>query len=221
MKFEYHPTPDFSEPLNKRLGHYPRVPDITWDFFRWWGCWISVLFIRAQFRLRVGGKLPDDQRVAIVANHQSHLDTATILAALPYRRRKNLVVLAAEDYFFQSSPKAIMASLLCQGVAFDRLHWTAIRGWYKLLKELKAGWILFYPSGSRHSKEIQSGLLKILIKEGWTVLPVRLDGADEAWPPHEKCWRPLHRLGVNFFEPYRGHDLAELLDKLKGELYPS
>jgi 1-acyl-sn-glycerol-3-phosphate acyltransferase len=99
------------------------------------------------------------------------------------------------------------------------MHWTAIRSWYKHLKELKQGWILFYPSGSRHSTEIQSGLLKILIKEGWAVLPVRLDGAGEAWSAQSKCWKPFHPLEVTVFEPYKGQNLDELLDKLRRELY--
>jgi 1-acyl-sn-glycerol-3-phosphate acyltransferase len=220
MNFNYCPTLDFGTPLPKRLGLYPRVPDMTWDFCRWLGCWMSVLFIRTQFRLKIAGTLPDAPKVAVVANHQSHLDTATVLAALPYGQRKNLIVLAAEDYFFQSVPKAMLASLLCQGVAFDRLHWTAIRGWYQHLQNLKAGWVLFYPSGSRHSRDIQPGLLKLLLKEGWTILPVHLEGVEQAWPPHQKCWRPGCALKATFFEPYRGNDLEILLTKLKKELYP-
>lgn len=220
MKFEYHHTPDFGEPLSKRLGNYPRVPDLTWDFCRWLGSWLSVLFIRSQFRFKVAGQLPNAERVAIVANHQSHLDTAAILAALPYARRKNTVVLAAEDYFFKSAPRAMAASLLCQGVAFDRLHWTAVRAWYQHLKNLEKGWLLFYPSGSRHSTEIQSGLLKILIREGWTVLPVRLDGADSAWPASASVWRPFQNLKVTFYDPFQGHDLNVLMEKLRRELYP-
>ena len=220
MKFNYHQPTDFGESLPKRLGQYPRVPDMTWDCCRWLGCWVSVFFIHTQFKLKITGHLPANPKVAIVANHQSHLDTSTLLAALPYGRRKNLVVLAAEDYFFQSRPKAMLASLLCQGVAFDRLHWTAIRSWYKHLRDLKKGWILFYPSGSRHSQEIQTGLLKILIKEGWSILPVRLDGMDRAWPAHKKVWRPWRSLRVTFFEPYQGNDLEFLLTKLRRELYP-
>jgi len=228
MKFEYRQTADFGAPLCKRLGQYPRVPDMTWDFCRWLGCWFSVLFIRSQFRLKICGTVPNRQpnfqpnfqKVAIVANHQSHIDTATLLAALPYRRRKKLIVLAAEDYFFQSSPKAMLASLLCQGVAFDRLHWTAIRGWYRHLQSMETGWILFYPSGSRQLQEIQSGLLKLLVKEGWTILPARLDGAETAWPAHRKSWRPGRTLKVTFFEPYQGNDLDVLLTRLRRELYP-
>lgn len=220
MKFQYHHTADFGEPLRKRLGNYPRVPDFTWDFFRWLGSWLSVWFIRSQFSLNVQGQVPNVERLAIVANHQSHLDTATLLAALPYARRKNTVVLAAEDYFFRSALKAMAASLLCQGVAFNRLHWTAVRAWYQHLKNLKKGWMLFYPSGSRHSKEIQSGLLKILIREGWTVLPVRLDGAEKAWPSHAWVWRPFRRLKVTFYDPFQGDDLDVLMEKLRSELYP-
>ncbi|MEB3206794.1 MAG: lysophospholipid acyltransferase family protein [Vampirovibrionales bacterium] len=219
MKFDYQPSCDFGEPLCKRLGNYPKTADITWDFFRWFGGWFSVLFVRIQFKLQVTGHVPKEHRVAVVANHQSHLDTPILLSALPFKHRKNLMVLAAEDYFFKTTSKALLASLLCQGVAFDRMHWRAIKSWYQHLKHLKTGWILFYPSGSRHSKEIHSGLLKLLIKEGWTVLPARVNGTELAWPSHSKFWRPFQRLSVKFFEPYRGQNLDELLNKLKRELY--
>ncbi len=220
MKFEYQHTPDFGQPLRQRLGNYPRIPDLSWDFFRWLGSWLSVLFIRTQFRLTVEGQLPQAKRLAIVANHQSHLDTATLLAALPFVHRKNSVVLAAEDYFFRSAPKAMAASLLCQAVAFDRLHWTAVRAWYQHLKNLEQGWLLFYPSGSRHSTTIQAGLLKILLKEGWQILPARLEGADAAWPSHAPLWRPFRRLKVTFYEPFQGHEIDRLIEKLERELYP-
>jgi 1-acyl-sn-glycerol-3-phosphate acyltransferase len=221
MKFHYEHTSDFGEPLRKRLGLYPRTPDLTWDFFRWWGSWFSALFIRSQFCLEVVGEIPEDDRLAIVANHQSHLDTATLLSALPYGKRRKTVVLAAEDYFFKTPLKAMVASLFCQGVAFDRKHWTAIRSWYKHFKNLKNGWLLFYPSGSRHSKEIQPALLKILLREGWTILPVHLKGAEKAWPAHDIFWHPFCKLQVTFCEPYRGQDIDELLTLLKRELYPS
>lgn len=220
MKFEYQRTADFGQPLRQRLGNYPRTPDLSWDFLRWLGSWLSVWFIRTQFRLTVEGQLPRAKRLAIVANHQSHLDTATLLAALPFARRQQTVVLAAQDYFFNNAPKAMAASLLCQAVAFDRLHWTAVRAWYQHLKNLEQGWLLFYPSGSRHSTTIQAGLLKILLKEGWHILPARLEGADAAWPSHAPLWRPFRRLKVTFYEPFQGHGIDCLIEKLERELYP-
>ncbi len=241
MKFEYQATDDFGKPLRERLGMYPRVPDITWDALRWLGSWLAVLIIRSQFKLTVKGTLRDmrqgkqdsqketDQRTytpeehapkkyAIVANHQSHLDTITILTALPGQIRRQVSVLAAEDYFFTKTHWAILASLLSQAVAYDRVHRTTIRSWMRYLKNTETGWLLFYPSGSRHSQELHSGLLKMLVRQGWAILPVRLTGTDTAWPPHAPIWKPFRELTVTFFEPYAGSDLDVLMEKLNKEL---
>jgi len=221
MQFEYHPAKDAEASLLERLGQFPRNADLSWDGLRWLGSWFNFLFIRTQFRLSVQGNLPTAPKVAIVANHQSHLDTATLLAALPYLERKQISVLAAEDYFFKSTPKALLASLLCQGIAFDRdSGFMSIRHWYESLKQIDKGWILFYPSGSRHETEIHTGLLKCLLKENWTIVPAQLTGTDIAWPVHSKQWKPFSPLQVRFGIPYHGQDINALVQHLKKELYP-
>lgn len=219
MKFEYAPAADLGEPLTKRLGRYPRVPDMTWDTLRFCGSWLTVVLLRLQFRLCVSGEIPQGDRVAIVANHQSHLDTITLLAALPAKRRHKVVVLAAADYFFNKINRALAASLLCQAVAFDRCSVLELRRWRGRLKTTSSGWILFYPSGSRKSCQLQRGLLKLLLQSGWTIVPVRLEGTESAWSVDSKWWQPFKRLGVTFSEPYTGTDLDELINQLKQDLF--
>ncbi len=218
MQFQYCHTEDFGQPLKKKLGMYPRVPDLTWDTCRRLGGWLGWTAMRTQFRMQVHGAWPNDPRVAVVANHQSHLDTLAILSCMPPRVRLQVAVLAAEDYFFSHTWKALAAALLSQGVAFDRLHRTAMRAWHRDLHALKRGWILFYPSGSRKSNQLQEGLLRLLLKAGWTILPVRLDGTGEAWPPGSPLWRPFKTIKVSLKEPYRGDNIEELMQKLEREL---
>lgn len=219
MKFKYSPVEDFGEPLAKRLGRYPRIPDLTWDTLRCCGNWIAVGLLRLQFPIRVTGEIPQGRRVALVANHQSHLDTILTLAALPAQRRHKVVVLAAEDYFFHRVERAIFASLLCQAVAFDRCSALELRRWRDRLKATESGWILFYPSGSRKTCQLQRGLLKLLLQIGWTIVPVRLAGTQEAWPVNARYWQPFRQLSVTFGEPYTGTDLDKLIARLKQELF--
>jgi len=149
MQFQYEAAKDSDATLLERLGQFPRNADLSWDSLRWMGSWFSFFFIHTQFRLSVQGTLPTDQKVAIVANHQSHLDTATLLAALPHQHRKQISVLAAEDYFFKSTPKALLASLLCQSIAFDRESgFLSIRHWYESLKQINKGWFSFTPAAA-------------------------------------------------------------------------
>lgn len=212
MKFKYAPLADLGEPLNQRLGRYPRVADLTWDTLRWLGSWIAVGLLRLQFRLQVKGAIPQSERVALVANHQSHLDTVTVLAALPARWRRRVVVLAAADYFFHRVDRAMAASLLSQAVAFDRLHLSSLRHWRKQLQNTPSGWVLFYPSGSRSARRLQTGLLKLFLQAGWTVVPVHLEGTQQAWPVGSPCWRPFRRLQVTFLSPCS--DLDQLMTQL-------
>ena len=218
MKFDYVPAVDLGDPLTKRLGSYPRVPDLTWDTLRLCSSWLAVTLLRLQYRLTVKGQIPTGDRIAIVANHQSHLDTITLLAALPAKIRCQIVVLAAADYFFCQLNRALAASLLCQAVAFDRLSVMELKQWRSRLKAATSGWILFYPSGSRKSSQLQRGLLKILLKEGWTIVPAHLAGTKAAWSIEARWWKPFQHLEVTFGEPYQGNDLDLLITQLKQDL---
>ena len=62
----------------------------------------------------VGGEVFDrlSHPVIFVANHSSHLDTPTILRALPRKWRRNTAVAAAADYFYNKRWKANGVALL-------------------------------------------------------------------------------------------------------------
>lgn len=206
VAFRYQPTEDFGKPLLQRLGDYPRSPDMLWDGLRWLSGWTNWAFVRFQFPVTVTGQLPVMDRLCLVANHQSHLDTALMLAILPEHRRCRLSVLAAQDYFFTGVSRALFASLFCRAVAYDRLHWTSVRIWYRQLEKMardnRQEWIFFFPSGSRKSQKIETGLLKLFLKAGWPVLPVRIEGTGEALPHDAALWKPGSPLGIHFGEVF-------------------
>jgi len=215
-RFRYEPFPDLDLPLAARLGQYPRQPDLFLDVARVLARTIAASLFRLQYRLEVVGAPPNMPRVAIMANHQSHLDTLAILTALPEQYRRRVTVLAARDYFFEHACSAMAANLFGQAVAFDRCtELGELRRWAKLLPNIDAGWFLIYPSGSRKRIEPHSGLAGILARSGWAVLPVALAGTAEAWPVGHKVWRPFRTVRVTFGDPITNadeHDLpAELL----------
>jgi 1-acyl-sn-glycerol-3-phosphate acyltransferase len=214
-RFEYEPFPDLDRPLAVRLGQYPRQPDLLYDTARAVGRRLAAAFFRLQFRIEVAGDVPDLPRLALMPNHQSHLDTMAILAVLPERYRRRITVLAARDYFFERAPGALAANLLGQAVAFDRGSELAeLRRWARLLPEVKEGWFLLYPSGSRKRLEPHAGLAGVLARSGWAVVPVALAGTAEAWPIGHALWRPFRRVRVTFGEPIAdatAHDLPAAL----------
>ena len=201
LQFEYQPFPDIDKPLREQLGQYPRVPDITLDVLRALARWAVIGAVRAQFRIVRRGTLPTTERVALLANHRSHLDTLAVLAALPERRRRRIAALAARDYFFERLPRAIVASLFGMAVSFDRTQYTELRRWSRILEAQQSGWLLVYPSGSRRRAEAHDAILFVLAHSGWTLVPVAIRGTAEAWPPGRRLWRPFRTLEVEFGEP--------------------
>lgn len=216
IRFRLAPLPDKDQSFFARLGEYPRTTDLLTDGLRWLGCSLIVGLTRLQYRIEVRGSVPGSERVALAANHQSHLDTLAVMAALPARRRREMAVLAAADYFFRGRLGMRMAaSLFAAAVAFDRTRASELRSWARRLRAVERGTILFFPSGSRRRSEAQRGMLVVMARSDWPIVPVRIEGTGEAWPIGRRFWRPFRRLRVTFgapLAPDAATDLAGTLD---------
>lgn len=196
--FSYAPMPDVGLPIRDRLGQYPRVPDITFDALRTVARWTAVGLTKLQFRIEVRGDEPSGDCVALVANHQSHLDSLVVLASLSERRRREIACLAAKDYFFEKTSLALASSLFAMAVAFDRTRYTELRRWTRILREQRRGTLLVYPSGSRRRSEAHDAILFVLASSGWTIVPVAIAGSAQAWPIGRALWRPFRRIRITF-----------------------
>jgi 1-acyl-sn-glycerol-3-phosphate acyltransferase len=215
IRFEIAPLPDRDVGFLDRLSEYPRGPDMLGEALRAIGRASCVALMRLQYRIRVEGEIPDLPRVALAANHQSHLDALTVLAALPGRRRRELAVLAARDYFFSRAARGAAAAAFAAAVPFDRTRATELRSWARRLEALPRGTLLFFPSGSRRLSEAQRGMLVVMARSGWPIVPVALRGTREAWPVGARFWRPFRRLSVTIGAPLDvdgASDLAAELD---------
>ena len=213
--FHYEPLPDLDLPLAARLGQYPRQPDLLFDVGRVLARTVAAGVFRSLYRLKVVGEPPNHPRVAIMANHQSHLDTPAILTALPEHYRRRVTVLAARDYFFEHASRALAANLLGQAVAFDRGSEVAeLHRWANLLRHIDAGWFLLFPSGSRKRVEPHTGLAGVLARTGWTVVPAAIAGTNEAWPVSCRAPRPFRAIRVTFGAPIAEPDVRSLPPRL-------
>lgn len=223
IHFALAPLPDRDLTFIDRLREYPRGPDMLTEALRAIGRTTAVAAMRAQYRIRVLGSVPELPRVALAANHQSHLDALAVLAALPPNRRRELAVLAAQDYFFLRPPLAVAAGTFAAAVAFDRTRPTELRSWARRLAALPRGTLLFFPSGSRRRSEAQRGMLDVVARSGWPIVPVAISGTREAWPVGARMWRPFRRLAVRFGDALgdgTGPELAERLDAFWKEAGP-
>ena len=199
--FTYAPMPDVGLSVRERLGQYPRVPDITFDALRTVARWTAVGLTKLQFPIEVRGEEPSGDRVALVANHQSHLDSLLVLASLSESRRREIACLAAKDYFFENTSFALASSLFAMAVAFDRTKYTELRRWTRILREQQRGTLLVYPSGSRRRSEAHDAILFVLANSGWSIVPVAIAGSAKAWPVGSRLWRPFQRVRITFGAP--------------------
>ena len=197
LEFRYESGP--GEPLAARLGHYPPERDRLLDGLRAVARPAVSGLVRAAFRVDVVGTLPDMPRLALLPNHQSHLDSLAIFAAMPDRFRRRITLLAAKDYFFERWPTALAVSLVGRCAAFDRTsQLSELRRWARLLEHADDGWFLVYPSGSRKQVVAHPGLALILVRSGFPVLPVALAGTAAAWPVGHALPRPGSPVRVTF-----------------------
>jgi long-chain acyl-CoA synthetase len=121
-----------------------------------------------------------------IANHASHLDSPSVLRALPPPVRRRVAVAAAADYFYRNRWLGGALSLLLNTFPFSREG--AVRASLEHCGELAdAGWsILLYPEGTRsRSGELEpfkSGIGLLASRLRLPVVPVAIVGAGVVLP---------------------------------------
>jgi 1-acyl-sn-glycerol-3-phosphate acyltransferase len=164
--------------------------------------------------------------VIFVANHSSHLDTPTILRALPLLWRIRTAVAAAADYFYKSRWKASGVALLFNTVPLGRngggLGAGATDHVDRILGE---GWnLLMFPEGTRSRDgeigKVRSGAAVIAAQHGIDIVPIYVDGTHAAMPPGQswpkrkpgKLFSRRHKVEVRFGAPIAPRDASERRD---------
>jgi long-chain acyl-CoA synthetase len=209
-----------AEPL--RFPRYSRSA-----FFRWLrDTALTLIFLplaRFYAPARVSGleNLPALGRgpIMIAANHESHMDTPVILAALPRPWRKRIAAAMAKEYFdahFQPEKHTWWDRLLYSflygivTVLFNAFPipqaGTQVRAAIRYIGELvDEGWsILIFPEGLRSEpgkiSPFQPGVGMIASHLQLPVVPVRLHGVGHVLPP-SKGWPRRRQVSVCFGKP--------------------
>jgi 1-acyl-sn-glycerol-3-phosphate acyltransferase len=120
------------------------------------------------------------QPCIFAANHASHLDSLTILAALPFAQRQHTRIAAAADYWYSSSIHRRAAAMF-NTFPFPRSGAAGIK---RSLALLQQGWsILLYPAGTRSaSAHFRPGIGLLAASSGCPVIPTAILGSDTIWP---------------------------------------
>ena len=154
-------------------------------------------FCRPILKYFVGVQYPDcsflrnEDQFVIIANHNSHLDTLSLLTSIPGDILWKVRPVAAEDYFGNTKLKAKFSNFFINTLLINRHSKRADGVNYSMNKMLKAiddGYsLILFPEGSRGEPEqmskMKSGIARLLTqKQGLKYIPVFMTGMGTSLP---------------------------------------
>jgi 1-acyl-sn-glycerol-3-phosphate acyltransferase len=122
----------------------------------------------------------DPPAVIFAPNHHSHIDTGLMIRSIPPCWRRELIVAAAADYFFDRHWKAALSALALNAIPIDR-EVTGRRS-SDMFRDLLADGhsLLIYPEGGRSpdgwGQSFKGGAAYLSSRSGAPVVPVFIDG---------------------------------------------
>ncbi len=176
-----------------------------------------------------------DGPVIFAANHQSHMDTPVIMAALPARFRYRVAPAMAKEFFgahfypqqhstrewFTNSLNYYLAALFFNAFPLPQREAGARQTLRYIGEVLADGFsILIFPEGRRSSTgdidRFRPGIGMIASRLDVPVVPVRLEGLDRVLHPNARMARP-GRVRVAFGAPMRltGEDYEALAKQVE------
>jgi 1-acyl-sn-glycerol-3-phosphate acyltransferase len=181
--------------------------------------WLKLI-IGVQFKNRT--QLKDLDQFIIVANHNSHFDSLSIMAAMPINKLKKIKVVAAGDYFGKKKLTRNLMKWFFNAILINRNRKAGEPSIIEVLDTtLKEGnSLILYPEGSRGKPGVISDFKKgiaILLKQNPNVpfIPVYLDGFGRVLPKDKKLIVPLV-CKVRFGTPIYNHE--ENIDLILAEV---
>lgn len=147
------------------------------------------LWMRVAHRLEVLGRerLPARGPYVLTANHVSHLDAPSLLAALPWAAHRRACSVAAEEYFFQTWPRFLAARWFANAVPIRRTG-----GAEECLARLRAvlagpdSVLIYFPEGTRsltgRPARFRRGIGRLLAGTAVPAVPCFIEGTYESWP---------------------------------------
>jgi 1-acyl-sn-glycerol-3-phosphate acyltransferase len=170
--------------------------------------------------------------VLFVANHSSHMDTPSILRALPGRWRRRTAVAAAADYFYEKPLLASVVSLAFNTVPVERRPEAALSDVASNLDQLlDDGWsLVIFAEGTRSRDgtigRLHGGAALLAAAHGLPIVPVYVSGTHTVMPPGRPWmrWRrgnPLPRrspMQIRFGPPVRcgtGEHRTDVMERVR------
>lgn len=174
--------------------------------------------------LRHGERLPNEGPAIILANHNSHLDTVTLMTLLPHRLLKRIRPVAALDYFMTRRWLSWFATRIIGIIPLDRRPKPGVDPLAGPEAALAQGDILIlFPEGSRGEPErlqaFKTGIAHLAKRRpDVPIVPVFLHGLGKALPKDALLLVPFFvDVFVGAPVPWTG-DRAEFMARLEGSM---
>jgi 1-acyl-sn-glycerol-3-phosphate acyltransferase len=147
-------------------------------------------FVRIFLGLRTQNRrgLPSTGPAVIVANHNSHLDTISLMALMPLRALWTVRPVAAADHFGGAGPVGFLARHVLRTILVERDGRGPETSLAPVIGALDRGEVLiFFPEGSRGEPEVMArfkrGIAHIAVmRPGIPIVPVYLHGMGKCMP---------------------------------------
>ena len=180
---------------------------------------VGVQFTDCQF-------LKKEKQFIILANHNSHLDTLSLLSSLPGGLLWKVKPVAAEDYFGKTRFQASISNFFINTLLIRRKgekdsEHDPIR---KMLEAIDAGYsLILFPEGTRGKPEqmgkIKSGIARILsLRPEVKYIPVFMTGMGRSLPKGKMILLP-YKASIYYGMPalVKSADTHEILDQITGD----
>lgn len=182
---------------------------------------VGVKFQRASF-------LRDEKQFIIVANHNSHLDTMTILASLPSKIILNVKPVAAKDHFGKTQLKEKLSNYFINTLLIQRKRDKENPSndpIAKMIEALDKGYsLILFPEGTRGEPEVQQPLkpgIALVLSQRPEVkyVPAFLKGMGKAMPRHDNLIVPYNSR-LLYGEPtvVKSQDVSEILLQIENSI---
>lgn len=185
--------------------------------------------LRWFLKVVVGVQFPDcrflkkEEQFIILANHNSHLDTLSLLSSLPGKLLWKVKPVAAEDYFGKTRFQASLSNYFINTLLIRRkgekdTEHDPLR---KMLDAIDEGYsLILFPEGTRGKPEqmgkIKSGIARILSQRPHVkYVPVFMTGMGRSLPKGEMLILP-YKSSIFYGEPtlVRSTDVSEILNQI-------